>query len=89
MIVGVHGQLDALQAHPVVGHLQYRLQQATANTFALPGWRHTHADTATVGTADTRVLLQRATADDFALVQRHQKQHPFVVQAQSLAPYLR
>lgn len=89
-VVGVDGEFDAAQVHPVVGDVQQFAEQAAADSLALPGDGDTHADAAAVAAADARVLFEAGAADDVPLVQGDEDQQAVVVRAvvQALAALL-
>lgn len=89
-VVGVDGEFDAAQVHPVVGDVQQFAEQTATDTLALPGDGDAQADAAAVAAADARVLFEAGAADDVPLVQGDEDQQAVVVHAvvQALAALL-
>ena len=68
LVIGVNSEFDALQAHPVVRHLEHRRQQPCAHPLPLPGRGDAHADAAAMTATYTNELLERTAADHLALM---------------------
>lgn len=64
-IVGIDGEFEALQSHPVVGGVEQGGHQGGADALSGPGIVHAHADAAGVGAAAGESVEDGAADDGF------------------------